>query len=141
MIVHAQPGVGFGFMAREGEMEAVVADELRQEALALGVAHQAVEQEMTEPRGRRQHRGDVGIAGRQLLGHDAAGEMIGAGAAAILRQGQRAQAHLRGLVDELASAAAGRATSSRSALSATGLISRVTKSRTVSRISSCSALR
>ena len=31
-------------------------------------------------------------------------------------------------------------TSSRSALSATGLISRVTKSRTVSRISNCSAL-
>ena len=82
-------------------MEAVVADELQQEAFALGVVHHVVKQEMTEPRGRREYGGNVGIAGRQFFGHDAAGEMIRASAAAIFRQGQRAQAHLRGLIDEL----------------------------------------
>ena len=68
-------------------------------------------------------------------------ERIGAGAAAILRQRQAAQAHLRGLVEQIDRAGVRSHTSSRSALSATGLISRVTKSRTVSRISNCSELR
>src|SRR5262249_14791650 len=76
MIVHAKPRVSLGFMVGEGEMEAVVADEFQQETFALGVIRHVVKQKMTKPRGRREYGGNVGIAGRQFFGHDAAGEMI-----------------------------------------------------------------
>ena len=44
------------------------------------------EQQPAERTGLRQHRGDVGIADRQLLGDDAAGQAVGADAAELLRQ-------------------------------------------------------
>jgi len=81
MIVHAKSRISLGFMVGEGEMEAVVADEFQQEAFALGVIHHVVKQEMTKPGGRREYGGNVGIAGRQFFGHDAAGQMIRASAA------------------------------------------------------------
>ena len=83
MIVHAKSRISLGFMVGEGEMEAVVADEFQQEAFALGVIHHVVKQEMTKPGGRREYGGNVGIAGRQFFGHDAAGEMIRASAATV----------------------------------------------------------
>ena len=96
---------------------------------------------MREPRAFRQHRGNVGVAGRQFLGHDARRERVSAGAAALLGQSEACAGPIcEACVDLRQQQAAVALTSSRSALSATGLISRVTKSRTVSRISSCSEL-
>src|SRR5262249_2456615 len=83
MIVHAKPRVCLSFMVGEGEMEVAVVDEFQQEAFALGVIHHVVKQKMTKPRGRREGGGNVGIAGRQFFGHDAAGEMIRASAATV----------------------------------------------------------
>ena len=73
-------------------MMAVVVEERRQEAIALRRGH-AREQGAGERRRLRQHRRDVGIAGRQLLDHDAAGQRVGAGAAELFRQRERAQPH------------------------------------------------
>ncbi len=101
MIVDAERGIGVGLVIGEREVIAVVGQERRQEAPALLLRHRAVEQQVGERRRLRQHRRDVGIAGRQFLGHDAAGERVGAGAAGILRQRERAQAHLRGLVERI----------------------------------------
>ena len=43
MIIDAEPCVGFGLMAREREMEAIVADEFRQKTLTLGIGHRVIE--------------------------------------------------------------------------------------------------
>ena len=101
VIVDAQRGVAVGLVLGDGEIIAVVGEECRQEAAALLVRHRAVEKFVGECRGLRQHRGDVGIADRQFLGDDAAGEIVGAGAARVLRERKRAQAYLRGLVEHV----------------------------------------
>ena len=85
MIVHTQPRIGLGFVTGEGEMIAVIRQEFRQKFVALRIVHGPIEQEMSEPRGFRQRSGKVGVPGRQFLGHDAAGEVIGARAAQRLR--------------------------------------------------------
>ncbi len=56
---------------------------------------------MGKRRGLRQHGGDVGVADRQFFGDDAAGEIVGAGAARVLGERERAQPHLRGLVEHV----------------------------------------
>ena len=77
MIIHAEPR--FVLMTGKGEMKTVVAEKLRQEFIALRVVHGAIEQHMRQPRCFRQYAGDIGVAGRQFLGHDAGSERIGAG--------------------------------------------------------------
>ncbi len=84
MIIDAQPRIGPALAAGEGEMIAVAVHELRQERIALRIVHAPIEQHMREPRAFRQHGGNVGVAGRQFLGHDARGQRVGAGAAALL---------------------------------------------------------
>ena len=101
MIIYAEPRIAARLAAGEGEMITVAALKVRQVRIALRIVHAPVEQQMREPRAFRQHGGNVGIARRQLLGDDAGGERIDAGAAAILRQRQAAQAHLRGLVEQV----------------------------------------
>ena len=99
MIIDAEPRIGRALVAGEGEMITVVVEEFRQERIALRIVHRLIEQQMGQPRGFRKRAGKVGVAGRQFLGHDAAGERIDPGAAARLRQSERAQAQLRAGVD------------------------------------------
>ena len=99
MIVDAEPRIGSALVAGEGEMIGVVFQELRQKGVALRIIHGPIEQQMSEPRAFRKRGGKVGVAGCQFLGHDAAGQRIHPGAAALLRQSERAQAQLRGGVD------------------------------------------
>ncbi len=81
---HGDPALG------ESEVKAFVRHEWRQQALALRGRHRALEP-AGERRRVREHRGDVRIAHRELLGDDATGEGVRAGAAGRLRQRQRAQ--------------------------------------------------
>ena len=97
----APAGAGAGIAPREGEMIAVVPYEFGQEALALLRRHQAVEQYMGERRGLREHRSQVHVACAQLFHDDARGESVRARAARLLGQGERAQSHLRGLVEQV----------------------------------------
>ncbi len=85
----------------EGEVIAIVLDELRQEALLLFRRHQSVEQQVAERRSQAEHRGEVGVARAQFFHDDAGSEPVGAGAARLFRQGERAQPHLRGLVEQV----------------------------------------
>ena len=96
VVVHAQRGVLVRFPLGAGEVEVVVLEECREEAVALVRRHRR-EQPPRQRRRLGQHRGDVGVAHRQLLGDDAAGQRIGADAAEVLGQRQRAKPHLRGL--------------------------------------------
>ena len=56
---------------------------------------------MRERRRLRQHGREIGVAGGELFGDDAAGEVVGAGAARLFRERQRAQSDLRGFVQRL----------------------------------------
>src|SRR5262249_25833357 len=71
------------------------------EARTLLRRHHPVEQRLRECRRLRQHARDVGIADGEFFGDDAAGEAVRAGAALFLGQRERAQPHLRGLVERL----------------------------------------
>jgi hypothetical protein len=71
-------------------VEGIVPDEGRQEALALRGRCRALELPR-QHRGVTEHRRDVGVARRQFLRDDAAGERVGARAARALRQRERAQ--------------------------------------------------
>ncbi len=101
MIIDAERGVAIRLVLGEREVIALLGKERRQEAGALLLGHQPIEQRMRERRGLRQHGRDVGIAHREFFGDDAAGEVVGAGAASFLGQRQRAQADLRSLVQRL----------------------------------------
>ena len=91
--------VALRLMLGEREMVAVVAQERRKKATALLRRHRR-EQDRRERRGLRQDGREIGVADGQLLAHDAAGERVGTGAAQLLGQGERAQSHLRGLVEQ-----------------------------------------
>src|SRR6516164_3653592 len=101
LIIDAERGVAIRLVLGEREVIALLREERRQEARALLRRHQAVEQRLRERRRLRQYGGDVRIADGELFGDDAAGEVVGAGAALLLRQRERAQPHLRGLVERL----------------------------------------
>jgi hypothetical protein len=49
----------------------------------------------------RQHGCDIGVADGQFFRNDAAGQIVGADAALLLRQREGAQPDLRGLVQRL----------------------------------------
>ena len=100
MVVDAERAVVAGLAAGQRQVIIVVLQERRAEALALLRRHRA-EQTLAERRRFRQHRGDVGVADRKLFGDDAAGQRVGADAAEILGQRQRAKPHLRGLAQHL----------------------------------------
>jgi hypothetical protein len=85
----------------EREMMVVVGEERRQKARALLWRHGVVEQRAGEARRMRKHGRNIGIAGRDLLGDDAAGERVGARATGVLRQRERAQAKLRRLIEHV----------------------------------------
>ena len=59
------------------EMEAVIFKELRQQPRTLRVCHDLIEQDVAEPRGLRERRGEIRIGCGELLGYEAACEMIG----------------------------------------------------------------
>ena len=100
VVIPTERRIGFGFVTRARQVTAVVLQEPRQEAIALLFRH-ARKQHAAEHRRLGQHGGQVGVAHCQLLGHDAAGQRVGAGAAELLREGERAQPHLRGLVEHI----------------------------------------
>jgi len=101
VIIDAERGIAIRLVLGEREVIALIREERRQEARSLLRRHQPVEQRLRERRSLCQNGGEVGVAGGELLGDDAAGEVVGAGAAAILGQRERAQPHLRGLVERL----------------------------------------
>ena len=100
MIVHPERNIAAGLVPRESEMAMMVVDERRQPAIALRGGHRPAEQEMAEPRGFGECRGDVGVSYRQFLGDDGTGQLIGARAAVVLGERQGPQAKLRSLVEQ-----------------------------------------
>ncbi len=101
MIVHAERVIAPGFMSGVREMIAVVLQELRQEAVALPGRHTLVEQHVAERRRFRERGRKVRIARGQFLGDDARGQGVRARAAALFRERERAQAQLRGRLEQL----------------------------------------
>ena len=101
MIVNSERGLAIGLVICQRKVMAIVRQERRQEPHPLLRRHQPVEQNVGEQGGLREHSRDVGIAQREFLGHDAAGERIGAGAAGFLGQRERSQPKLRGFVERV----------------------------------------
>ncbi len=101
VIIDADRRIAVRLVLSERQVIAVVGEERRQEALVLRRRHPPGEQRVREGRRLREHGGDVGIAGGELLGDDAAGEIVGAGPAQLLGERERAQPHPRSLVQRL----------------------------------------
>jgi hypothetical protein len=70
MIVDTERRIGLGLVHRPRQVIAVVREEFRQQALTLLGRHPR-KQHAGQSRRLRQHRGDVHVADRQLLGDDA----------------------------------------------------------------------
>ena len=85
----------------ERQMIALVLDESGKEAAALLFIHQPIEQNAAERGGAGEDSGDVDVTGGKLLGDDAAGQGVGAGAAGVFRQRQGSEAELGSRVDEV----------------------------------------
>ena len=101
MIIDTEHGVATVFVLGERNVIPVLGNKRRQEARTLLGRHQDVEQHAGQDRSPRQHGCDIGIADGQLFGHDAAGQVVGAGAACVLREHERAQADARSLLERL----------------------------------------
>ncbi len=99
MVVDAERRIDIRLFARVRQVIARIGQKFRQEALALRLRHQSIEQDVGEHPGLREHGGDVGVAGGELLDDDAAGEAIGSRAAGAFGKRERAQAELRGLIE------------------------------------------
>ena len=131
-------GTGVGLGARQAEQERVVLHELGQPLVALlGVelAHQTRRLGVAAP-----DDGGEALVGRaQLFEDEGQSRVVGTLAAALLGDGGGAQAQLRGLLEQVPGNALLRV-ALRSYFMATGLTSFWAKSRTMSRIISCSSV-
>ena len=82
-------------------MKTILREELRQKTAALLGVHRMIEQAVGEARSCRERGREIRVAGSEFLGNEAGRQIVGAGAAQFLRKPQRAQPHLRRLVEEL----------------------------------------
>jgi hypothetical protein len=99
--VIAPPDPGIGAASSEGEVIALVLEELREKPGALRRRHQPVEQHVAQGRGVAEHDGNVHVTGGKLFHHDARREAICARAARLFGQRQGAQSHAGCLVERV----------------------------------------